>query len=143
MTRPVFRHRPQPGAVLTDVEPLLGLRVTSELAHAARRRQAEYITQAREDGCTWEQIGSALGLGQRPDCSATVAELAYDHATGGAAGFDRRSFAWVCPACRRTVLDRGPDAGHPADCEEGHASDCPHLADATAAWNASRQEDEQ
>jgi hypothetical protein len=69
-----------------------------------------------------------------------VADAAYHYATGTTA-FGRSSFAWVCPACRDTVIDRGPQAGHPADREDGHADGCPRLATAIAAWSASWDDD--
>jgi hypothetical protein len=51
---------------------------------------------------------------------------------------------WTHRACRRTIIDLGRQAGHPADCQDGHAEGCPRLAAAVAAWSAScREEGEQ
>jgi hypothetical protein len=52
------------------------------------------------------------------------------------------SFPWDCPACGTTVSDRGPYDSHPADSEPGHAEDCTRLAAATAAYEASRDDED-
>jgi hypothetical protein len=44
---------------------------------------------------------------------AARADAAYDYAAGTTV-FGRASFAWVYSACRGTVIDRGPQARHPA-----------------------------
>jgi hypothetical protein len=72
---------------------------------------------------------------------AARADAAYDYAAGTTV-FGRASFAWVYSACRSTVTDRGPQAGHPADTEEGHAGDCQRLAAEMAAWNASWEDED-
>jgi hypothetical protein len=101
-----------------------------------RRLILDYVRQAREDGHPWQEIGMALGFRAGIDSAVSVADAAYDYAAD-TAGFGRVSFAWVCSACRSTIIDRGPQAGHPADIEEGHADDCRRLAAEIAAWNAS------
>jgi hypothetical protein len=69
----------------------------------------------------------------------TAAEAAYTSAAGSP---DRphaircgRSFTWTCHACDRNISDRGLGGG-PADDEHGHASNCPRLGAAIAAWDA-------
>ena len=71
-----------------------------------------------------------------PGDGLSAAEAAYDQ-VAGEPSFRTRSFAWTCPACHGTVIDRGPEAGRPQDCEEGHADGCPRLAAAITAWDAS------
>ncbi len=139
-TRPMFRNRPELDATVTDAEPMVGLRVATMLKFAARQLTLEYARQARESGHDWIEIGIALGFERLADSGVSAADAAYDYASGNAA-FGRRSFAWVCPECHGTVIDRGPEAGSPADCEEGHADGCRRLATAIAVWNASWEDD--
>jgi hypothetical protein len=110
-----------------------GLEAAAKLTSAVRQLIRDYARQAREDGRSWREIGLAIGLGGVPD-TGDVADAAYDHLAGTTA-FARSAFAWVCPVCRSTVIDRGPQAGHPADCEEGHTDGCPRLKVAVAAWH--------
>jgi hypothetical protein len=136
VTRPMFRGRPDLYSTVTDVEPIAGLRAATSLKHAARRLALEYVRQAREANDSWHDIGVALGFGHLADSGMSVAGAAYDHAAGGPDAWSR-SFPWVCPACQATVIDYGPEAGNPEDQEQGHATDCPRLAAAVTAWNAS------
>ena len=138
--RPMFRDHPGLDAAVTDAEPMIGLRVATMLKFAARQLTLEYARQARESGHDWLEIGAALGFERLAEPGISVAAAAYDYATGTAA-FDRRSFAWVCPACRGTIIDHGPEAGSPADCEEGHADGCRRLATAITAWDTSWETD--
>jgi hypothetical protein len=137
VTRPMFRGRPDLDSTVTDVEPIAGLQAATSLKHAARRLALEYVRQAREAGNFWHDIGIALGLGHLAESDRSVAGAAYDYAAGGPDAWSR-SFPWVCPACQATVIDFGPEAGNPEDQEQGHAADCPRLAAAVSAWNASR-----
>ena len=135
VTRPVFRDRPDLDATFTDAEPTAALQASAAVGHALRRIISEYVRQSREDGHSWPDIGAALGLTQAAGDGRPAAEAAYDQ-VAGKPGFRARSFAWICPACRGTVIDRGPEAGRPGDCEEGHAQGCPRLAAAVTAWDA-------
>ncbi len=135
-TRPMFRGRPDLNSTVTDVEPLTGLQAVANLKHALRRLVLEYIRQAREANDSWHDIGVALGFGHLAESDMSVAGAAYDYAAGGPDAWSR-SFPWVCPACQATVTDHGPEAGNPEDQEQGHATDCPRLALAVSAWNAS------
>ena len=134
--RQVFNDRPDLDVMVVDVEPLAGRHAAAQFKLAARRLTLDYARQAREDGRSWQEIGIALGLGGLEDSDITLADAAYSYASGTAALGQRPAFAWVCPACRCTVMDRGPQAGHPSDCEEGHAEGCIRLAFATATWDA-------
>jgi hypothetical protein len=136
VTRPVFRDHPGLDMTLTDAEAIAALQASAAIAHALRRITCEYVRRAREDGHSWTDVGTALGLDHAAGDSRPAAEAAYD-LVAGEPGFRARSFAWICPACRATVIDRGPDAGHPGDCEEGHATGCPRLATTITAWDAS------
>ena len=135
VARPVFRSQPDLDLTIADAEPMSGLEAAATLTSAVRRLILDYARQGREDGHSWREIGLAIGLGRVPEAGGDVADVAYDDLAGTTA-FAQSAFAWVCPACRNTVIDRGPQAGNPADCEEGHASGCPRLAAAVAAWNA-------
>jgi hypothetical protein len=135
VTRAAFRDRPDLDLAVTDAEPMAALRVASAIGQALRRINAEHVRRAREDGHCWRDIGAALGLEYARDDGLSVAEAAYDQ-VAGEPGFRARSFVWVCPACRGTVMDRGPEAGRPEDCEEGHAPGCERLATAMDAWDA-------
>ena len=140
VTRPCFRDRPDLGMTVTDAEPMAALRATAAIGQALRPIAHEHARRAREDGHSWQDIGIALGLERTREDGLSAAEAAYDR-MAGEPGFRARAFAWVCPVCRSTVIDRGPEAGHPEDCEEGHATGCPRLAADVAAWNASRDTD--
>ena len=135
VARLVFRGQPGLDLTITDADPMSGLKAAATLTSAARRLTLDYARQAREDGRSWREIGLAIGPGGVPEAAGDVADAAYDDLAGTTA-FAQSAFAWVCPACRNMVIDRGPQAGNPADCEEGHASECPRLAAAVAAWNA-------
>jgi len=135
-TRPMLGNRPELDLTITDAEPMAGLRAATALRFAMRRLAKDYMRLAREDGHDWQEIGTALGFERLAESRISVAGAAYDYATGNTA-FGQRSFAWICHQCRGTVIDRGPEAGSPADCEEGHADGCRRLATAIAAWDAS------
>jgi hypothetical protein len=141
VTRPVFRNRPGLDMTVSEPEPIAALQAAVAVGHALRRITCGYVRQAREDGHSWPDIGAALGLEGPAGGGRSAAEAAYDQVAGGP-GFRARAFAWVCPACRSTVLDRGPEAGHPEDCEESHAKDCPRLAAAVTAWDAERSQED-
>jgi hypothetical protein len=136
VTGPVFRDRPDLDMTLTEPEPVAGLQATAVVGHALRRITCEYVRRAREDGHSWPDIGAALGLEPSLEDGLSTAEAAFDQ-VAGEPGFGTHSFAWTCPACQSTVIDHGPEAGHPQDCEEGHADGCPRLAAAITAWDAS------
>jgi hypothetical protein len=137
VARPVFRSQPDLDLTVADADAISGLEAATKLTSAVRRLILDYARHAREDGRSWREIGLAIGLGNVADAGGDVADAAYDDLAGTPA-FAQSAFAWVCPACRNTVIDRGPQAGHPADCEDGHADGCPRLAAAVDAWNAAR-----
>jgi hypothetical protein len=139
--RPVFRDRPDLGMTTKDVEPLLGLDVTARLKRAAHLLSLDYVRYAREAGHSWQEIATALDLIDSAGSEVGAAAAAYEYATRKSGG-TWSSFAWVCPACRSTVVDRGPEAGHPADCEPGHQDGCSRLATAVVDWDASWGEED-
>lgn len=141
VTRTVFRDRPDLDMRVPSAEPMLGIRIAAGLEQAARRLAGDYVAQAREDGHAWHEIGTALGFAPVAELGVSIAEAAYGYAAGEP-GTGRRSFAWVCPSCRSTVIDRGPEAGHPAECEQGHRTACPRLAATIAEWNASWEDED-
>ena len=137
--RPTFGDEPAPGPGAADGGPLSGLAAATQLKYAVRRLIAEYARLAREEGRSWRDIGIALGLKDIPDAGVDVADAAYEHLAGTPSSW-RPALAWVCRACRNTVIDHGPQAGHPADSENGHADACPRLAAAVAAWHAAHDD---
>ncbi len=142
--RPVFRGRPDLDMTTTEAEPMAGLQAARHLEHAARSVARDCIRNAREDGRSWHEIGVALGLAtETEDRGISVAEAAYDYAAGEPviSDYDPRSVPWTCKACLEVIGDRGPETGHPADAEPGHANGCTRLAAAIAAWHASRDEE--
>jgi hypothetical protein len=134
--RPVFRDRPDLDLKVTGADALAGLRAAAGLKQASRVLSLDYVRYAREDGHSWHDIGVALGFSDDTESGISAAGAAYDYAAGTAASA-WCSFAWVCQHCRATIIDHGPEAGHPADCEEGHADGCTRLAAAVTAWAAS------
>lgn len=133
--RSVFRDRPDLNLRITGAEPMAGLRAATALKMATRRLLLDYVRYAREDGYPWREIGVGLGYSDDPDTGTSAAVAAFDFAAGTTSAW--RSFAWTCQHCHATIIDRGPEAGRPADCEDGHADNCTRLAAAVAAWNAS------
>jgi hypothetical protein len=138
-SRPMFRHDPASLAV-HDFDPAAGMRAARDVELAARREALGYIKTGRQDGMTWNAIGTALGItagGYR--AAEGVAEAAFDYAAGDpSSDYARtygRSFPWTCPACLGVVSDRGPCSG-PHDDEPGHKPGCGRLAADVAAWEA-------
>ncbi len=139
VARPMFSGEPD-GPATCDAEPLAGLRAVRAAELAARALAHRYVRAAREDGHTWGEIGTALGLVAGGDDGAgdTVAEAAFSYAAGPSDSHWNRTYGpsvtWRCPACGGLVSDRGPVSG-PREDEPGHADGCERLA--AAAWDAS------
>jgi hypothetical protein len=122
---------PDPGTV-TGPAPLDGIRAAIQLRHAISWFLSGYARSAREAGQNWGEIGEAL----------------YDGTTLSPDGWPEEAFAyfaadlgsgpvvpWTCLQCGGTVMDRGPDAGSPADSEPGHRDGCARLAAAVREWD--------
>jgi hypothetical protein len=137
--RSAFPDRPDLLLKITGTNAMAGLKAAVALKHAAQKLSLDYVRYAREDGHSWQDIGIALGFSDDLEARISAAVAAYDYAAGTTPAW--RSFAWACLQCRATIIDHGPEAGHPADCEQGHTDDCPRLAAAVAAYTAS-QDDE-
>jgi len=131
--RPVIRSEPD-GPGTPEPEPLAGITAAVAAERAARQCCLESVRYAREDGLGWEQVGAALGF-----TGQGAGSRAYAYACPGGSWGDWLS--WTCPACRAIVRDHGPEAGSPADAEQGHADGCARLA-ATIAARDARWEDE-
>ncbi len=119
---------------VTEPESLAAVRAAQRLAFAAEHAIRRYAHDAREDGHGWDEIGTALGCRPDPDRGITAAGAAFrlvapDLGSGPC-------FGWTCPACRKTVLDHGPEMGHPVDQERGHGEGCARLAEAVRAYDA-------
>jgi hypothetical protein len=141
VTRSIFRSRPEVDMTVRDASPVAGLRAARRLQLAAEGLTRGYIQQAREDGHTWHEIGTALGLPRsEADQETSLPQAAYNHAMGDSQSdhswSSQRAFTWTCTDCRNVISDHGPEAGHPEDAESGHASQCRRLAAAIAEWNA-------
>lgn len=139
--RPAFPGA-RPG--VPDLEPLTGLHASRQVELAARHAARDYVRLAREDGCTWHQIGQALGLepgADRDSAGRTTAEAAYTYVAGDPdsdhAWRYGRFFVWQCHSCDRAISDRGPYTG-PADDERGHAATCQRLQAAIRSRDADR-----
>ncbi len=66
-----------------DAESMAGLRAARRLQVAAEGLARGYMQQAREDGHTWHEIGTALGLARMAaDQETSLSQAAYDHAVG-------------------------------------------------------------
>jgi hypothetical protein len=130
---------PDSGLTVDYADPAAGIRFAAVLRDCARQEIREYIKYARQEGLTWEQVGEALNLGPvAEERGAWIAEVAFDYAANAerARLFETLMFAWTCPACGGTVLDRGPGAGHPEDDEPGQMAGCRRLAAAVAEYDA-------
>ena len=143
ITKPVFRSQPEVDMTVRDAESMAGLQAAHHLQLAAEGLARGYIQQAREDGHSWHDIGTALGIAKNAaDQETSPSQAAYDHAAGNPrtdhSWSSRRSFTWICADCRNVISDRGPEAGHPEDAESGHGGHCPRLAAAITAWDAWR-----
>jgi hypothetical protein len=127
-----IREKPLwPGAhsVVRYAEPLAGIRAGVVVSNAASREVRDYITRAREDGAGWLEIGRAFGLE-----AEDIAVAAYERAAGEGSLGRPGAYGFTCGACEQAVRDDGPYAGHPLDCEEGHADDCARMTEAVRAW---------
>jgi hypothetical protein len=123
-----------PGVNTVEPEPIAGLEAAHELERAVHDLAGDYIRLAREAGRSWSEIGDALDL--LPYASAnkvSVGEEAHGYAVRYHEAPGRQTFTWRCPACLRTVTDRGPYPD-PPDREEGHEARCPRRAAEIAAW---------
>jgi hypothetical protein len=130
--RDMFPDRPDMSWQQDEPEPLAAIIAAVALRNAASASLARSARNAREDGRTWEEIGEAAGCERNPvngDTPGTTVFylLASDYGSGP-------SVTWACLACRKTVFDRGPEVGHPADAEQGHAPGCARLAETIRAY---------
>jgi hypothetical protein len=126
VARPLNRREPD-GRTTQEPEPLAGIAAAVALERAVRQSCTESVRYAREDGLRWERIGAALGFAGRG-----AADDAYAYVCPGARHDDW--FSWICPSCRKLIRDRGPEAGHPADGEQGHAEGCARFAELVRAY---------
>jgi DNA-binding transcriptional MerR regulator len=144
ITRPIT---PGSGLTIQDLEPLTGVQAARELELASRYAAGDYIRQAREAGCTWHDIGTAMQLKPGQDAQqagSTLADAAFTYAADPDSHYARTygpSITWTCTTCTRHITDQGPD-NHPADNERGHTPDCPRLQATIDAWNAECETDE-
>lgn len=117
------------------VEPLPAIRAAVFYRNVADGQAREEAKTARGDGASWAEIAAAAGIVDDPGQGRSAADLAYEWTSPRPSmRFDEMNVFWTCGTCGERVEDRGPDAGHPTDQEEGHAEGCArHVAD-IAAW---------
>lgn len=137
VTRPMFGDRPDLGT-FREPEPLPAVRAARRLRDEAAAAVKSHVRRAREDGHSWAAIGEACGFVTDPDRGVPAESQAFTAVTPQPDGWVVRAatFTWICPACRETVHDYGPEAAHPADAEEGHGDGCTRLAEAVRAYDA-------
>lgn len=100
-----------------------GIRAARTVAAAARGLMYDYARRARGAGLSWRQLADPLGVLGDEDIDPAAA--AFELIAGPPAyRFDQVTTAWRCASCDAYVTDTGPDNGHPADCERGHAAGC-------------------
>jgi hypothetical protein len=102
----------------------------------------EQAEAARAAGCSWDEIGEALGLsddsGEEPRAEVAFAEIVEGRRSSRSwPRFEAPSMSWRCGSCGEWVRDYGTgDSSHPSDQESGHAPSCArHVAD-VAAWKS-------
>ena len=122
------------------VEPLPGVRAARALANNARTLLVEHARAARASGCSWDEVGEALGLSDgatdEPRAEAAFAEIVSGRRSEDYwPSFRAPSTYWRCGSCEELVTDYGPtDSSHPEDQESGHAATCARHEAALAAW---------
>ena len=126
-------------ALARESGPLAAITVAAHLEREAREAARTHARTAREDGETWDRIAGALGAVPDPARALTATAAAFYRLASVLS--DGPCFAWTCPRCRATVLDRGPEAGGPEDQERGHAEGCSRLAETVRAWDAQWRDD--
>ena len=107
-------------------DPLEALRVLRELRGAVTLAEREAARRAREDGRSWREIGTALGVDGPPSA-------AFTHVMPPYRGVSPDWFIWTCGECGEHVRDYGPGLW-PDEAEKGHVRTCPRLAATVAAY---------
>jgi hypothetical protein len=129
--------RPESDARIRMPEPLMAALAARHLRWAAARAEHQYIRYAREDGATWQEIGEALCGTPSSDTGMTAAEAIFRYlTTDGSRYGDDPVFRWTCRTCRQWISDHGPETGHPADAERGHADGCERLTTIVAEYES-------
>jgi hypothetical protein len=137
--RPVITG--EPGWTANEAEPLAGITAAKHLEWAAAKAVRDHARRAREDGLTWGRIAGALGCKGDPGYGVSPAEEAFRQLASDLGSGP--SFGFTCGTCLKTVIDHGPECGHPEDCERGHAEGCTRLAEAVRAYRAQWDDDEE
>lgn len=120
-----FRSEPDLHIAASDIDAIARIEAAAELRLAARQLTVGYARCARGAGISWQQIGAALSSELLTGSGAAAADGAFGYVADTTA-FGQPVFAWVCRACRSTIIDHGPRRA--PDGEDGHASTCPRLA---------------
>jgi hypothetical protein len=119
---PVATGRARGGGAVKYPEPVTGLLIARELEDSAGQWARNYMRDLREDGASWQQIGTVIGWEDNAASRAFAAGIAspwLDSETGQ--WRDDGTFGWHCPECTRPIIDHSPDPG----AENGHAEYCP------------------
>lgn len=130
--RPVITG--DPSWTQKEPEPLAAIRAAVALRSVVADVERQAAKHARQDGRTWAEIAGALGCEGDPGCGLTPGGQAFERMASDLGSGP--TFAWTCPGCGQLVIERGPECGHPADCEAGHADGCARLAETVRAYDA-------
>lgn len=124
-----------------------GIRAARQIERTAHGQVHEHAMAARGAGCSWREIGEAVGLTDEDDDDIAVAVYRYliwdsplDNPTPDYLRRDQKAW-WTCESCEQRVTDVGPWGGHPDDNETGHAATCERHNDAVRAYMADWDDD--
>lgn len=116
--------------------------VERQLELEARRGLGQAVAEARAEGHSWEQIVHHVP-GLSPAYGAEAADKLFELVSIPGSRFCEDLVTWRCGDCDGLVLERGRDAGHPLDAEQGHSEDCGRLAAAVSRYVAGLDADDQ
>ena len=99
-------------------DPSAGIRAAHLTRNAAEAAIVDYAREARSAGQSWEEIATALGIGE-DEILWPVGDRAFDEVTGRVDSYTQTDLRWTCGICEQRVTDLGPSGAHPDDKERG------------------------